>query len=275
MRRKSPSARLIDFTSKPFKLVHTLFFHDKHGAELNLSGPTSQKEFNFVLQLLKEDWCGLLEFPVFIWQMVLPRSLHAQVRVHRHWSFFSQSHQLHEPTCFADEGDYFEIPGLDARQNDLERIAMEDAQHAYGKLRDSGLLPSLARGVLPMHINLGLSVATNLRALFQVAVQRRCHILQGTYWNPLLDMMRDELVAKVDERFKSLFELQPCDVMGRCLSNIEQGLRMELKDPHATCPRWAEMQRTSGARNCCGNGCVGCLKHARTSGRKVERRIDQ
>jgi len=267
--RESPSATLLYAHPHPFALIYDLFHHDKHGTPLRPPRRASDEEFEFVLQLLKEDWCGLLEFPTYVWQMVLPRSFHAQVRVHRHWSFFSQSHQLYEPAHFADEGDYFKIPGLTPLCRDIERSSMKHAEDAYGDLREAGVLPSLARGVLPMHINLGLSVGMNLRSLFQVAVERRCHILQGTYWNPLLDQMSAALCA-LDERYARLFELQPCDISGRCLSAIEQELRVKGKDPHAVCPRYLAMTARPGA-TCCGRGCKGCLKHAREHGVAVER----
>lgn len=188
------------------------------------------KEFNFVFQLLKEDWCGLLELPNFVWHFVVPRSLHAQIRAHRHWSFFSESHQLMLQTKFAEQGDYFHIPGAN------EYKAMVESQKAYTALLNEGILPSLARGVLPMHINLGLTAGCNLRSMFQVIVQRNCDILQGTYWKPFLGQMELELCTKVDKRFSKLFRLKPCDVNNRCQSTIEQKLRIAEKDPHKPCP---------------------------------------
>lgn len=195
----------------------------------------STKEFNFVFQLLKEDWCGLLELPTFVWHFVLPRSLHAQVRTHRHWSFFSESHQLMMPAEFAEQGDYFRIPDNQAMHNQTEYKAMIDAQYHYRDLLDEGVLPSLARGVLPMHINLGLTAGCNLRAMFQAIVLRNCDILQRTYWQPLLYEMENELCIKVDKRFAKLFSLKPCDINNKCLSDIEQKLRIAKKDPHKPC----------------------------------------
>lgn len=187
------------------------------------------KEFNFVLQLLKEDWCGLLELPTFVWHFVVPRSLHAQIRAHRHWSFFSESHQLMLQTEFAEQGDYFHIPGVN------EYKAMADAQLAYTHLLAQGISPALARGLLPMHINLGLTAGCNLRSMFQVIVQRNCDILQGSYWKPLLEEMEQELCMKVDKRFSKLFKLKPCNINNRCQSDIEQKLRIAKKDPHFPC----------------------------------------
>lgn len=233
--RKSPSALLLAWTTYPFDLVYQLFEHDKHGADLRPFRESTDTEFEFVLQLLKEDWCGLLEMPMFVWQMVLPRSLHAQIRSHRHWSFFSESHQLSLPVDFADEQDYFHIPCASDVVRTTEMSAMQNAQTSYIELMKQGVLPALARGVLPMHINLGLSASCNLRSLFKTVVQRNCSILQGTYWTPLLDEMEEELCSKIDSRFKKIFDLRPCDVHSHCQSKIEQELRIAGKDPHQPC----------------------------------------
>lgn len=228
-------------------MIYQLYFYNKHGAA---SLPTfgrvttswlhkaTTKEFNFVLQLLKEDWCGLLELPMFVWHFVLPRSLHAQIRAHRHWSFFSESHQLMLQTEFAEQGDYFHIPkpSLDSATTNLEVDAMASAQMAYTHLLAQGVSPALARGVLPMHINLGLTAGCNLRSMFQTIVLRNCDILQSTYWKPLLKEMEQELCSKVDKRFSKIFRLKPCDINNKCLSDIEQKLRIVKKDPHDPCP---------------------------------------
>jgi hypothetical protein len=235
--RESPSVKLLDWTTHPFDLVVQLFEHDKHGADLRPFRESTDAEFEFVLQLLKEDWCGLLEMPIFVWQLVLPRSLHAQIRSHRHWSFFSESHQLSLPINFADVEDYFHIP-VDV--GDIEKAAMQNAQAAYTALLNKGVLPSLARGVLPMHINLGLSAGCNLRSLFGLVVMRNCSILQGTYWKPLLASMCTELCQKVDLRFERIFRLKPCDINNRCQSTIEQELRVNGKDPHSPCSIYLE-----------------------------------
>jgi thymidylate synthase ThyX len=270
--RKSLEVKLLSWTSGGVKLIHDLFWHDKHGRPLgwDSSMEASDREFEFVLNLLKENWCGLTEMMWFTFQMVLPRSLHAQMRVHRHMSFFSESHQLHEPDAFADDGDYFEIPGLNATARQVEARAMGAAQTTYKWFRQAGILPSLARGVLPMHVNLGLTVGMSLRTMFNTVVQRRCHILQGTYWNPLLEGMREE-VKKVDPRLSQIFDLQPCDISGRCLSPIEEELRLAGKDPHAVCPRYKELKASDNISSCCGKGCQGCLKGAVKEDKKVSR----
>lgn len=270
------TVELLQWTPHPINTVYQLFFHQKHGTPLEPFGPATDEQWAFVRQLLLENWCGLLEFPVFIWNMVLPRAMHAQVRVHRHWSYWSESHQLYEPNEFANEKDYFEIPDLTPEQRHLETCAMRQSQLYYKLLREDGVLPALARGVLPLHINLGLSCAINLRSLVQTAILRRCHILQGTYWNPLLDRMADELATKVDPRLKELFFLQPCDVNGQCISPVEQELRVEGKDPHVPCPRYMVIREQPKSDACCGHGgCLGCLKGAVNNGRAVERRNDQ
>lgn len=269
-------AKLISFSPAPFATIRAFWEHEKHYRDWREIFDQAIREhdrtFDFVLQLLKENWCPITEFPVFYWTFRVPRSLHAQLRNHRHWSTFSQSHQLYEPSDFADKQDYFQIPQTSLGQKAIEIRAMANAQKAYKTLRKSGILPSLARGVLPMHINLGLSACTNLRTLFNTVVMRRCHILQGTYWNPLLELMRKEMVDKVDPRCGEFFDLQPCDISDKCLSDIEQQLRYYGKDPHSVCPRWMEMERTHGRNNCCGKGCVGCLKHAVRNQTKVVRR---
>lgn len=220
-------------------MIYRLYFHNKHGTPLAKKEfrVATTKEFNFVLQLLKEDWCGLLELPTFVWHFVVPRSLHAQIRAHRHWSFFSESHQLMLQTKFAEQGDYFHIPKppLDSAITNLEVNAMADAQKSYKALLNEGVLPSLARGVLPMHINLGLTAGCSLRSMFQMIVLRNCDILQGTYWEPLLGQMELELCTKVDKRFSKIFKLKPCDINNKCLSDIEQKLRLHDKDPHEAC----------------------------------------
>ena len=253
-------------------MVAELYNHDRFGKPISESwGRATDEQFDLVFQLLKEDWCGLLEFPTFSWQMMLPRSLHAQVRTHRHFSYFSESHQMNDASNFADDGDYFPIPGLSDEQRALETEAMEASQASYRGLRKAGILPALARGVLPMHINLGMSVGTNLRSLFKMVVNRRCHILQGTYWNPLLESMKAELCSKVDPRLEAMFGLQPCDLTGRCLSPLEEEARKAGIDPHAVCPRYEELTRTNNVSSCCGGGCKGCLKHAVETGVQVER----
>ncbi len=236
--RKSPTAKLLNWTPAGINMIYNLFFCNKHGKPWKkINAPASTKEFNFVFQLLKEDWCGLLELPTFVWHFVVPRSLHAQIRVHRHWSFFSESHQLMLQTEFANQGDYFHIPKppLDNIITNLEVNAMADAQLAYTRLLAQGVLPSLARGVLPMHINLGLTAGCSLRSMFQVIVQRNCDILQSTYWKPLLKEMERELCTKIDTRFSKFFKLKPCDINNRCQSDIEQNLRIQGKDPHEPC----------------------------------------
>ena len=269
-------AKLLQAPPNPAKLIKDLWEKDKHGIELGTRLELYVDDFEFMMQLLKEDWCPLTEFPVFIWQFRLPRSMHAQMRVHRHLSSFSESHQLAEPENFYDDKDYFKIPQTDedsaVRNN--EDIAMESAQDAYRSLRALDVLPSLARGVLPMHINLDLSVAMNLRTMFKLIVTRRCHILQGTYWNPLLEMMEKELMA-YDARYVELFNYQPCDINKRCLSDIEQELRQAGQDPHAVCPRWRALRISNGTSTCCGNGCQGCLKHAVENNLDVERSISR
>lgn len=231
---------MLDWTESPFNMIYQLYFYNKHGKKIKPFTSATDKEFNFVLELLKENWCGLLELPTFVWTFVLPRSLHAQIRAHRHWSFFSESHQLSLPTEFAEQGDYFRIPDNKAMHDQREYKAMEDAQFHYRELLEQGVLPSLARGVLPLHINLSLTAASNLRTMFQTIVLRNCDILQGSYWHPLLKEMREELVNKVDFRFAELFKLKPCDVNNRCLSSIEQNLRMAGKDPHEVCPIYSK-----------------------------------
>ena len=249
-------AELVNFTPNPIDTIYDLYWHDKFGED-RADVPEKEK-WAFVLQLLKEDWCGLLEFASFTWKFVVPRALHAQIRVHRHWSFWSQSHQLHEPKSFAEDGEYFSIPNLREEERPIEKEAMRDAQDKYNLLIQRGVLPSLARGVLPQHINLGLSVNCNLRSLFKVVVERRCHILQGTYWNPLLEMMKEEMVTKVNPLFGEIFNLQPCDVRGSCLSTIEQELRVSGADPHIVCPRYRSFKETGSF--CCGQACLGCTK---------------
>ncbi len=276
--RKSPSATLLGWEASPFTAIHSLYFHDKHGTPLP-SGPmknweaATDEQFEWVLQLLKENWCPLLEVPCFTWQFVTPRSLHDQLRVHRHWSCFAESHQLYEPTRFAEEGDYFKIPKLTPKQRVQEDVAMFNAQWSYQHFREQGVLPALARGVLPLHVNLALTATMNLRSLFQTVVLRRCHILQGTYWNLLLEEMKRELCEKVDARFHRLFELQPCDISKVCISPIEQELRAEGQDPHAVCPRYVEIKKTSGQSTCCGGACLGCLPAAVKAGVPVQRSI--
>jgi len=233
--RTSLSAVLLDWTEFPFHMIHQLYFYNKHGTKMKRFHSATRSEFEFVMELLKEDWCGLLEMPTFVWAFVLPRSLHAQIRTHRHWSFFSESHQLSLPIEFADQDDYFHIPGKSSIAKAVEQVAMKDSQDHYQELLELGVLPSLARGVLPMHINLGLTAGCNLRAMFQTIVLRNCNILQSTYWQPLLEQMEKELCKKVDERFSELFKLKPCNINKRCLSSIEQKLRIAGQDPHKPC----------------------------------------
>jgi len=264
MKRKSPSAELVHATPNPFELIYDMYWEAKFGAPRPCS---NEEKREFAYNLLIEDWCGVLEFPVFIWRFVLPRSLHAQIRVHRHWSFFSQSHQLHIP----DEPDYYEIPGLSKEEQELEVVAHKHALGYYEEMRLAGILPSLARGLLPMHTNLGLLAQCSLRSMFKVVVERRCHILQGTYWNPLLEEMKRELCEKVDPFFERLFCLQPCDISNKCLSPIEEELRAQGKDPHAVCPRYKTLVVSENKESCCSQGCEGCLKYATENRIEVER----
>lgn len=275
LKRKSPSAELLQWTRHPLHLVYNLFRHNKEGEPLEEPRRAEEFEVEFVKKLLKENWCGLLEFPSFSWQMVLPRSFHAQVRTHRHWSYFSESHQVSNPRNFASLGDYFHIPGLNSEQRRAELEAMRLAQQGYQQLLDTGVVHSLARGLLPMHINLALAVSTNLRSLFQTAVWRRCHVLQGTYWNALLDQMKTEIVNKVDSRLGFIFDLQPCDIRGSCPAEIEQRPRAEGLDAHEVCPRFRQLLRTENKSSCCGKGCQGCLKFARDRGLKVRRSVEK
>lgn len=274
-RRKSPSAKLIQWTRNPIHLVYNLFQHNKEGDPLEKPRQAEDYEVEFIKKLLMEDWCGLLEFPNFSWQMVLPRSFHAQVRTHRHWSYFSESHQVLNPRKFASNKDYFQIPGLNQKQRIAESSAMFRLQTCYQQFLDTGVVHSLARGLLPMHINLALAVSTNLRSLFQTAVWRRCHVLQGTYWNDLLDQMKEEIVKKVDSRLGFIFDLQPCDIRGNCPAEIEQLPRLKGFDAHEVCPRYKQLLKTENKSSCCGEGCQGCLKFAREKGLKVERSIDK
>jgi hypothetical protein len=284
--RPSPTAVLVNWTPNPIETVYNLFDHNKWGAKLHewlhQAGlpqggvpESSEKEWDFVKRLLVANWCGLLEFPSFQWQMVLPRSFHAQVRTHRHWSYFSESNQVTDPRRFADEGDYFHIPGLDADQKLVERRAMAYAQLGYREMRDAGIIHSLARGALPMHINLAMAVSTNLRSLFQTAMNRRCHVLQGTYWNPLLDQMKKEVVEKVDPRLGWIFDQQPCDIHKTCIAEIEEEPRAKGVDAHEVCPRYVALMGSEGVQTCCENGCEGCGKHARENGTKVVRHVDK
>jgi hypothetical protein len=134
---------------------------------------------------------------------------------------------------------------------------------------------SLARNALPMGINLALAASCNLRSLFKTAVARRCHVLQGTFWNLLLDQMKAEVMEKVDPRIGRWFDLQPCDVAGRCTCLTEQQPRIAGDDQHAPCPRL--IQHHFDDREPCprAEGCVGCLKWAREHGVSVSRRTDR
>lgn len=239
MKVQSPDAELLYWTKQPFHMIYQLFFHAKHEKPFGKMRKATNKEFRFVFNLLCENWCGLLEMPTFVWKFVLPKSLHSQVRAHRHWSFFSQSHQLKQCWNFATKKEYFEIPTKDSEVREIEKGIMSDCQEAYEQLiREGCIQPGMARGVLPQHINLGLIASCNLRAMFQVIVLRRCNILQTQYWHPLLQKMKQELCKKVDSRFAVLFRYSPCDINKRCLSPIEQELRVQNKDPHSPCFRY-------------------------------------
>ncbi len=268
-------AELISWTPNPLGMIYDTYHNEKHGIGLpqnGVFGELAPSQKDEALALLFENWGPFLEFPQTLWSFRVPRSFHAQLRVHRHWSCWSESHQLVEPREFYTQGDYYEPDTMSVVQTDAYRTAMSNAQDAYNGLLDQGLLPAIARNVLPMSINLGLTAGINLRALTQTVILRRCHIFQGTFWNPLLEQMRHELVTKVDPALEAIFKLQPCD-FGSCISTVEQEQRVRGEDPHKPCPRYIELKKTDGKSNCCGDSCLGCLKNAEEKGFTVHRSL--
>jgi len=278
-------AKLIYCTPDPLMLIWHAYHHEKHNIflppwpfypkEEMVENDEMRKE---ALDLLLEGWGPFLELPQTVWSFRVPRALHAQMRVHRHWSCWSQSHQLHEPSTFASIGKDYWMPSfefVDTEDVDLARerfrSMMLTAEEHYAELRQF-TLPSIARLVLPQAINLGLTCGINLRALTQTAIHRRCHIFQGTLWNPLLDLMCEQL-TEVDPMLKKIFQLQPCDLGNRCLSAVEQEQRVTRQDPHAVCPRYKELVKSKGMRNCCDSGCEGCLKFAVKARAQVKRSV--
>jgi len=274
-------AELIYATPNPLALIWYSYWNAKSGtrfpwpplAEWSLHDVERQG----VLQLLREGWCPALEFPRMVWRFRIPRSLHAQLTKHRRWSFWSESHQLVAAENFFTKADFFVPDGIapDSAEAQIYLDAMESAEASYAILREQGLLPAHARHVLPMAINLGLLGAVDFRAFFHMIILRRCHIFQSSLWTPLIELMRKEVFEKVDQALDPLFGLQPCDLTGRCLSDFEQGLRQAGTDPHASCPRWREMQASKGARTCCEESCPDCLRAAELEKRSAIRQLDR
>lgn len=248
-------------------------FVAKHFREIkgNLGKELICDNLTLTWHLMREDWCPILEWPQFIWYFRVPLALHAQIRTARHWSFFSESHQLRDASAFYDNGDFYEPPagmnGVCSEVENIHREALQESQIKYNELLKTGVLPSIARGVLPMHKRLGLYACCSLRSLFKMVVVRRCNIFQMSYWHPLLEVMEQEVWEKLhpDERedrsILDMFKWQPCDLTGKCLSGVEQRLRDCGLDPHSICPRWKTIEKTNGEKTCCHSGCEGCFRH--------------
>jgi hypothetical protein len=176
---------------------------------------------------------------------------------------------LVEPT----ENDFYvpEFGEGDTLAEETYKGAVLAALGAYKSLREQGLLPSVARLVLPQATMLGLTAGINLRSLRDLAVLRRCHIFQGIWWNPLLDMMRQEVADKIDPALARIFDYQPCD-LGPCLSKVEQFQRVNKQDPHDPCPRFF-CKRPLGDRCVRKVGCEGCMRRFRERGELTERSL--
>lgn len=197
------------------------------------------EQIKFFKQLIF-DFSALPEFVVFNWYIEGPRALLAQITRHRHFSFLSQSfrqygrsEEVFTPNSIAED-----IYAYRAYLNTIHQSLT-----AYDYLRERGVNGQTARGVLSLHSMTGFVVSTNLRALAEVVIRRMCWVAQKDYWEPLLESMQAELVAKVDPVLSFIFQ-RYCDVRNHCLSPLEQDLRAKGLEPNAVCPIYGSVPKS-------------------------------
>jgi len=206
--------------------------------------PSREELVSFFEKLVK-DYTQIPEFITFNFACTnIPRAMMDQITRHRRFSFFVQSLRVVDAGQFAEESDYFTPPSVDENEEIRVQLDYKNAMHSaavyYKTLVAAGVPLEDARGVLPLHLNTKMCIAMNLRAFIESVQTRSCHLLQQVYWKPLLGSMREQLVSKVDPALDYIFE-PPCKFHGRCLSPIEQQMRVEGKDPHEPCSLYREL----------------------------------
>jgi len=234
---KKPCATLVTWTPRP---LETMLHAWEFAKGIKRKEPATREELVSFFRRSITDWIPVGEFVHFTFEChFIPRALLDQMTRHRHWSFFVQSMRVADMSYFAKEGEYFvpDSASVDPNTKYWYDCAMSMAEHAYRKLVDAGVPREDARGVLPLHVQTKLVVGFNLRAFYEGVRKRTCLILQQEYWAPLLNCMRQELVAKVDPELAFIFQ-PPCDMNNTCITKIEQEERLSGRDPNPPCVKY-------------------------------------
>jgi len=152
----------------------------------------SPKEYDKWLgDILSQD-LPIREFiPVFYIIENVPRSAVDQIdRSRVGVAFWEQSLRVKDLTKTFD---YFIPPGLDKNSSQIYEEIMSKCRDAYIDLIGHGVSREMARGVVPLHINVRLSVQANLRSVLTIVSHRICHYAQSGYWRPIAQGLLDGL----------------------------------------------------------------------------------
>ena len=153
----------------------------------------------------------------------VPRAFVDQLDRTRQAGFWEQSVRVKDLSTFAESGEYFRPPDCnDPQIAHVYDTAMMQIQESYRKLRELGMRPEHARGVVPIHLNVRADMTVNLRTLRELISKRTCFFAQGDYWRPvvntLLEQIMDPEVSQMpmDPRTLKLFTGLPCDGKSEC-----------------------------------------------------------
>lgn len=258
-----PRAKLISWTPDPINLIYQVWEFAKTNdgllpateqtavmqsfprCEPNYRLPLGREEETEFFKRMMLDWTGIPEMALFTFAFFdIPVALLGQLARHRFGKLFVRSARVFPAGKFADEERFFTPDSCslaeDEARNSVYRRAMESSQAAYNELIELGVPCEDARGVLPMHGLYDMCFAMDLRSLAAMVQKRTCLILQQQYWAPLLSTMRKELCERVDDRLEFIFK-PPCEFRGKCISPMEQELRVQGKDPNPPCPLYANL----------------------------------
>lgn len=111
------------------------------------------------------------------------------------------------------ENEFADVPSKDANPAEIYDWTMCAIDYGYGRLRELGVPPQDARGVLPTNVSTNIIASFSLRTLADMAKLRLCTRTQGEYQDVFREM-RKQVIATHD--WAEPFLRVHCAALGVC-----------------------------------------------------------
>lgn len=156
-----------------------------------LSWPEERKvaEWAHAMNTIQSSW----EFVDYVFAIEgVSRAFTHQLVRHRVGTSFAQ--QTQRALDLTEGFAYVTPPDVSVEQETAYDAAMDQIKEAYRFLRELGMEPQNARGVLPTNISTNIMFKANLRTLHDMALKRLCVRTQGEFQD-VFRAMRQEVIA--------------------------------------------------------------------------------